>query len=157
KEAYTTAFFTSSSIATLPIALESAKKAGVSESTAYFSLPLGAIFNSDGGALRMGASLVFAANLIGLYLDFMDFVIIVIIGTLLYVGIAVVPAAGVVTLSAVLRIFCLPPEIVAITAGVDALIGMGATASNVTGDIVGAAVIDKKKVSPSSQRKPYSQ
>src|SRR5690625_2839059 len=150
KEAYTTAFFTSSSIATLPIALESAKKAGVSESTANFSLPLGAIFNSDGGALRMGVSLVFAANITGLNLDFMDFIIIVIIGTLLSVGTAGVPAAGLVTLSAVLSMFGLPLEIVALIAGVDALIGMGGTASNVTGDIVGAAVIDKKKVSPSS-------
>src|SRR5699024_5452172 len=115
-------FFTSSSIATLPIALESAKKAGVSESTANFSLPLGAIFHSDGGALSMGVSLVFAAYITGLNLDCMDYIMIVIFGTLLSVVIA----------------------------GVDALIGMGGTASNVTGDIVGAAVIDKKKVSPSS-------
>src|SRR5699024_2260493 len=93
KEAILTAFFTSSSIASLPIAIDSAKKAGVSERTANFSMPLGAIFNSDGGALRMGLSLVFAANITGLNLDFMDFIIIVIIGTLLSVGTAGVPAA----------------------------------------------------------------
>lgn len=108
-------------------------------------MPLGAIFNSDGGALRMGVSLVFAANITGLNLGFMDFLIIVVIGTLLSVGTAGVPAAGLVTLSAVLGMFGLPLEIVALIAGVDALIGMGGTASNVTGDIVGAAVIDKKK------------
>lgn len=145
RAAYTTAFFTSSSIATLPVALEAAKKTGISETTANFSLPLGAIFNSDGGALRMGVSLVFAANITGLNLGFMDFLIIVVIGTLLSVGTAGVPAAGLVTLSAVLGMFGLPLEIVALIAGVDALIGMGGTASNVTGDIVGAAVIDKKK------------
>src|SRR5699024_11680131 len=94
KEAYTTAFFTSSSIATLPIALEAAKKAGVSESTANFSLPLGALFNSDGGALRMGVSLVFAANITGLNLGFMGFIIVVIIGTLLSVRTAGIRAAG---------------------------------------------------------------
>lgn len=143
--AYTTAFFTSSSIATLPVAIESAKKAGISETTANFSLPLGAVFNSDGGALRMGVSLVFAANITGLNLSFMDLIIIVVIGTLLSVGTAGIPAAGLVTLSAVLSLFGLPLEIVALIAGVDALIGMGGTASNVTGDIVGAAVIDKKK------------
>lgn len=145
RAAYTTAFFTSSSIATLPVALEAAKKTGISETTANFSLPLGAIFNSDGGALRMGVSLVFAANITGLNLGFMDFLIIVVIGTLLSVGTSGVPAAGLVTLSAVLGLFGLPLEIVALIAGVDALIGMGGTASNVTGDIVGAAVIDKKK------------
>ncbi len=145
RAAYTTAFFTSSSIATLPVSLESAKKAGISDNTANFSLPLGAIFNSDGGALRMGVSLVFAANISGLSLGFTDFLVIVIIGTLLSVGTAGVPAAGLVTLAAVLSLFGLPLEIVALIAGVDALIGMGGTASNVIGDIVGAAVIDKKK------------
>ncbi|WP_284139359.1 MULTISPECIES: dicarboxylate/amino acid:cation symporter [unclassified Virgibacillus] len=145
KEAYTTAFFTSSSIASLPIAIQSAKKAGVSETTANFALPLGAVFNSDGGALRMGVSLVFAANITNLALSPTDFLIIILIGTLLSIGTAGVPAAGLVTLSAVLSMFGLPLEIVALIAGVDAIIGMAGTASNVIGDIVGAAVVDKSE------------
>ncbi|GAA3908254.1 dicarboxylate/amino acid:cation symporter [Halomonas cibimaris] len=150
REAFTTAFFTSSSLATLPVAIKAAKKAGVSEKTANFTLPLGAIFNSDGGALRMGVSLVFAANITGLDLAFSSFVVIVVIGTLLSVGTAGVPAAGLVTLSAVLSMFGLPLEVVALIAGVDALIGMGGTALNVTGDIVGAAVVDDEK--PNARR-----
>lgn len=143
KEAYTTAFFTSSSIASLPIAIDAAKKAGVSERTANFALPLGAVFNSDGGALRMGVSLVFAANITNLNLSAADFFLIIVIGTLLSIGTAGVPAAGLITLSAVLTMFGLPLEIVALIAGVDAIIGMGGTASNVIGDIVGAAVVDR--------------
>lgn len=145
KDAYTTAFFTSSSIASLPIAIDSAKKAGVSENTANFALPLGAVFNSDGGALRMGISIVFAANITNLNLSVTDLIVIVAIGTLLSIGTAGVPAAGLVTLAAVLTMFGLPLEIVALIAGVDALIGMAGTASNVMGDIVGAAVVDTKK------------
>src|SRR5699024_5000461 len=95
---------------------ESARPAGTSARNDTSSLPLGAIFNSDVGALRMGVSLVFAANITGLNLDFMDFIIIVIIGTLLSVGTAGVPAAGLVTLSAVLSMFGLPLEIVALIA-----------------------------------------
>ncbi|GAA0437313.1 dicarboxylate/amino acid:cation symporter [Lentibacillus halophilus] len=143
REAYTTAFFTSSSIASLPIAIESAKKAGISAKTANFTLPIGAVFNSDGGALRMGVSLVFAANITDLTLSPTDFFVIVLIGTLLSIGTAGVPAAGLVTLSAVLTMFGLPLEVVALIAGVDALIGMGGTASNVIGDIIGAAVVDR--------------
>ncbi|WOV88193.1 dicarboxylate/amino acid:cation symporter [Sporosarcina oncorhynchi] len=152
KEAWTTAFFTSSSLASLPIAIKSAKKAGISEKTANFALPLGAIFNSDGGALRMGISIVFAANITSLQLSASDLFVIVLIGTLLSIGTAGVPAAGLVTLSAVLVMFGLPLEIVALIAGVDAIIGMGGTASNVVGDIVGAAVVDKteKKDFPST-------
>jgi len=145
KDAYGTAFFTSSSIASLPVAIKAAQKAGVSETTANFSLPLGAVFNSDGGALRMGVSIVFAANITNLNLSFSDFFLIVVIGTVLSVGAAGVPAAGLVTLSAVLSVFGLPLEIVALIAGVDALVGMGGTASNVIGDIVGAAVVDKSE------------
>ncbi|MBH9966237.1 dicarboxylate/amino acid:cation symporter [[Bacillus] enclensis] len=152
KEAYSTAFFTSSSIASLPVAIQSAKKAGVSDKTANFALPLGAIFNSDGGALRMGVSIVFAANVTNLQLSVTDLLMIVLVGTLLSIGTSGVPAAGLVTLSAVLTMFGLPLEIVALIAGVDALIGMGGTASNVMGDIVGSAVVDEageEKVEPS--------
>ncbi|XXM72368.1 dicarboxylate/amino acid:cation symporter [Lysinibacillus sphaericus] len=152
KEAYSTAFFTSSSIASLPVAIQSAKKAGVSDKTANFALPLGAIFNSDGGALRMGVSIVFAANVTNLQLSVTDLLMIVLVGTLLSIGTSGVPAAGLVTLSAVLTMFGLPLEIVALIAGVDALIGMGGTASNVMGDIVGSAVVDEaeeKKGEPS--------
>lgn len=145
REAYTTAFFTSSSIASLPVAIDSAQKAGISKKTANFSLPLGAVFNSDGGALRMGVSLVFAANITNLNLSPVDFLVIVLIGTLLSIGTAGVPAAGLVTLSAVLSMFGLPLEIVALIGGVDVLIGMAGTASNVMGDIVGAAVVDRSE------------
>ncbi len=145
REAFTTAFFTSSSIATLPVAMESAKKAGISDKIINFSLPLGAVFNSDGGALRMGASIVFAANVTGANFSLVDLVTIVIVGTLLSIGTAGIPAAGLVTLAAVLTLFDLPLEIVSLIAGVDALIGMGGTASNVVGDIIGAAVVDKSE------------
>ncbi|RLQ94579.1 dicarboxylate/amino acid:cation symporter [Falsibacillus albus] len=145
KEAYTTAFFTSSSIATLPVAIDGAKKAGISEKIVNFSLPLGAVFNSDGGALRMGASIVFAANVSGAHFSPLDFVTIILVGTLLSIGTAGIPAAGLVTLSAVLTMFNLPLEIVALIAGVDAIIGMAGTASNVIGDVVGAAVVDQSE------------
>lgn len=145
RDAYTSAFFTSSSIATLPIAMENGKKAGISEKMVNFSLPLGAVFNSDGGALRMGASIVFAANIAGVNFSPMDFLTIVLIGTLLSVGTAGIPAAGLVTLAAVLTMFNLPLEIVALIAGVDVLIGMAGTASNVVGDLVGAAVVDQSE------------
>ncbi|QHT46264.1 dicarboxylate/amino acid:cation symporter [Bacillus sp. SB49] len=145
KDAYVTAFFTSSSIASLPVAMESAKKAGISDRIVNFSLPIGAVFNSDGGALRMGVSIVFAANVTGLDLTVMDFITIVVIGTLLSIGTAGIPAAGLVTLAAVLTMFNLPLEIVALIAGVDVLIGMAGTASNVFGDMVGSAFVDKKE------------
>ena len=129
----------------MPVAIESARKAGISEKMVNFSLPLGAVFNSDGGALRMGASIVFAANVTGISFSLTDFITIVLIGTLLSIGTAGIPAAGLVTLSVVLTMFDLPLEVVALIAGVDAIIGMAGTASNVVGDVVGAAVVDQSE------------
>lgn len=144
KEAYLTAFFTSSSIASLPISIKSAKRANISNEVVNFSIPLGTIFNSDGGALRMGVSIVFATNVTGINLSLENLFMLVIIGTILSIGTSGIPAGGLITLSAVLSLFGLPLEIVALIAGVDAIIGMGGTASNVLGDIIGSAVIDKK-------------
>ncbi len=143
KDAYVMGFATSSSIASLPIAISSAKKAGISSKVVDFAVPMGAVFNSDGGAIRMGISIAFAANIAHVELAPLHFITIVLVGTLLSIGTSGVPAAGLVSLSAILSLFGLPLEIVGIIAGVDVVLGMGGTATNVMGDIVGAAYVDK--------------
>src|SRR5699024_8798578 len=65
-----TAFFTQSSTGTLPITLKSAEIPEINESVGRFTLPIGATVNMDGAAIRLGASVVFAANIIGLDLSF---------------------------------------------------------------------------------------
>ncbi|OYD06484.1 dicarboxylate/amino acid:cation symporter [Paludifilum halophilum] len=145
REASTTAFFTSSSLGTLPVTLKSSKKAGIRDEVAHFSLPLGATANMDGAAIRLGASVVFAANIVGVDLSLSALLGVVLTGTLVSVGTAGVPAAGLVALSIVLNQAGLPIEIVGLVAGVDALLGMVATSCNVTGDLVGAAVVDQSE------------
>ncbi|MGG3449600.1 cation:dicarboxylate symporter family transporter [Domibacillus aminovorans] len=93
----------------------------------------------------MGVSIVFVVNIVNLHLTTTDFFIIVFIATLWSIGTAAVPAAGLVTPSAVLMmLFGLPLEIVALIAGVDALIGMRGTTSNVIGDI-GTALVNQSE------------
>ncbi|SIT79617.1 dicarboxylate/amino acid:cation symporter [Edaphobacillus lindanitolerans] len=145
KEAIATAFMTSSSLGTLPVTLRSASKAGISEEVASFGLPLGATVNMDGAAIRLGASVVFAADIMGLDLGFSAILGIIVTGTLASVGTAGVPGAGLIALSIVLTQAGLPIEVVALVAGVDAILGMGATACNVTGDLVGAAIVDRSE------------
>lgn len=145
KDAIGTAFMTSSSLGTLPVTLKAAKRAGISEDVATFSLPLGATVNMDGAAIRLGASVVFAADIVGLELGFAAILGIIVTGTLASVGTAGVPGAGLIALSIVLTQAGLPIEVVALVAGIDAILGMGATATNVTGDLVGAAVVDKSE------------
>ncbi|EMR04959.1 Glutamate-aspartate carrier protein [Bhargavaea cecembensis DSE10] len=145
KDAVGTAFMTSSSLGTLPVTMKAAKRAGINDEVASFSLPLGATVNMDGAAIRLGASVVFAADIVGLDLGFAAILGIIVTGTLASVGTAGVPGAGLIALSIVLTQAGLPIEVVALVAGIDAILGMGATATNVTGDLVGASVVDKSE------------
>lgn len=138
-----TALVTQSSSGTLPLTLDAARNLGLSKSLYGFSLPLGATINMDGAAIRIAVSAVFAANISGTPLSLPDMLMVVLIGTLASVGTAGVPGAGIVMIATVFVQLGLPMEAVALLVAIDALVGMGATFLNVTGDLVGTAVIDK--------------
>lgn len=138
-----TAFVTQSSSGTLPLTLDAARGLGLSKSLYGFSLPLGATINMDGAAIRIAVSAVFAANLTGNPLSLPDMLMVVLVGTLASIGTAGVPGAGIVMIATVFLQLGLPMEAVALLTAIDALVGMGATMLNVTGDLVGSSVIDK--------------
>lgn len=140
-----TAFVTQSSSGTLPLTLDAARNLGLSKSLYGFSLPLGATINMDGAAIRIAVSAVFAANITGNPLSLPDMLMVVLIGTLASIGTAGVPGAGIVMIATVFVQLGLPMEAVALLTAIDALVGMGATALNVTGDLVGSTVIDKSE------------
>lgn len=146
-----TAFATQSSSGTLPITMNAASRMGLSDRVSSFILPLGATINMDGAAIRIAISAVFAANVIGMPLDLMQMVQIVIVGTLATIGTAGVPGAGIVMIATVFAQVGLPIETVALLAAIDALVGMGATALNVTGDLVGAAIIGRSEKDNASE------
>lgn len=143
-----TAFATQSSTGTLPLTLNAARRLGISQSLYGFSLPLGATLNMDGAAIRIAISAVFAANVAGIPLDLSSMVEIVLIGTLISVGTAGVPGAGIVMIATVFAQVGLPIETVAMLTAIDALVGMGCTALNVTGDLTGTAIIAQSEREP---------
>jgi Na+/H+-dicarboxylate symporter len=140
-----TAFATQSSSGTLPLTLDAARRLGIPKRIYGFSLPLGATINMDGAAIRIAISAVFAANVVGIPLDLMTMAEIVLIGTLTSIGTAGVPGAGIVMIATVFAQVGLPIETVALLVSIDALVGMGATGLNVTGDLVGTAVIARSE------------
>lgn len=140
-----TAFATQSSSGTLPLTLDAASRLGLPRSLYGFSLPLGATLNMDGAAIRIAISAVFAANVMGAPLDWSSMLQIVVVGTLISVGTAGVPGAGIVMIATVFSQVGLPIEAVALLTAIDALVGMGCTALNVTGDLVGTAVIGRSE------------
>ncbi|KYG60114.1 dicarboxylate/amino acid:cation symporter [Planococcus maritimus] len=140
-----TAFVTQSSSGTLPLTLDAARGLDISKSLYGFSLPLGATINMDGAAIRIAVSAIFAANIIGDPLSLSEMFLVVLIGTLATIGTAGIPGAGIVMIATVFVQLGLPMEAVALLTAIDALVGMGATMLNVTGDLAGSKLIDQSE------------
>lgn len=142
KEALLVAFSTSSSSATLPVTMEACEdNVNVSNKVTSFVLPLGATVNMDGTALYQGVAAIFIAQLYGMDLSFADQVTVVITATLASVGAAGVPGAGMITLAMVLTSIGVPTEGLALIVGVDRLLDMFRTMTNVVGDSAATAMM----------------
>jgi Na+/H+-dicarboxylate symporter len=129
------AFSTSSSSATLPVTKECVEdNLNVSQPVSSFVVPLGATINMDGTALYQGVAAIFIAQIYGMNLSIADQATIVTSATLASVGAAGVPGAGMITLAMVLTAVGVPTEGLALVLGVDRLLDMFRTATNVVGD-----------------------
>ncbi|HET7579472.1 MAG TPA: dicarboxylate/amino acid:cation symporter [Bacillales bacterium] len=148
-----TAFVTQSSSGTLPVTLNAAKGLGLSRSLYGFSLPFGATVNMDGAAIRIAVSAVFAANVVGVPLSFTEMAEIVLIGTLATIGTAGVPGAGIIMIATVFAQANLPIETVGLLTSIDAIVGMGCTALNVTGDLTGTTIINKSEGNDNTEKR----
>ena len=150
KDAMITAFVTRSSSGTLPVTMRVAdEEMGISKGIYSFTLPLGATINMDGTALYQGVCTFFIALAIGQYLTLGQQLTIVLTAVLASIGTAGVPGAGAIMLAMVLQSVGLPltdPSVAAAYAmilGIDAILDMGRTMVNVTGDLAGTAIVSK--------------
>ncbi len=137
------AFSTSSSAATLPVTMECVEEnLGVKNEVASFVLPLGATINLDGTALYQAVATVFIAQALGMELNLAAQLTIVLTALLASIGTAPVPAAGIIMLVIVLESVGVPSSGIALILGVDRILDMVRTATNVTGDSAVAVLID---------------
>ena len=143
------AFSTSSSNATLPVTLETAeKKLGASNSIASFVLPLGATINMDGTALYQAVAVMFIGQIYGLDFGVSDQLKILLTATLASVGTAGVPSAGIITIIIVLQSLGMGSQVAAgisLILGVDRILDMMRTATNVTGDLACCVYVGKSE------------
>jgi len=136
------AFSTSSSGATLPITMERCEKEiGVSEEISSFVLPLGATINMDGTGLYQAVAAVFIAQTIGMDLGLSAQLTIVFTAVLASIGTAAVPGAGIIMLVIILEAVGVPAAGIALILGVDRILDMCRTVTNVTGDATVATVV----------------
>ncbi|WP_295297357.1 dicarboxylate/amino acid:cation symporter [uncultured Brachyspira sp.] len=146
-----TAFVTRSSGGTLPISMKVAdEKMGINQGIYSFTLPLGATINMNGTAIYLGICSIFISNATGNALGFNAQLTVVVVSVLAAVGTAGVPGAGSIMLLMVLNSIGLDinsdvnvAAAYGMILGIDAILDMGRTALNISGDLCGTAVVAK--------------
>lgn len=133
-------FSTSSSSATLPVAIRVAERnLGVSPPVASTVLPLGATIGMDGAAMYVAMLTLFAAQAFGVDLSMIDYLVIAATTTIVAMGVAPVPSGSLFVLAAVLAAIGITPEQTAIVVGFilpfDRVLDMIRTIPNVTADL----------------------
>lgn len=134
---------TSSSAATLPVTMECAEKnLGLRKDVISFVLPIGATINMDGTCLYQGVAAVFIAQVMGYDLTFGQQLSVIATATLASIGAAAVPGAGILMLVIVLESIGVNPAGIALIFAVDRPLDMLRTATNVSGDLMVAKLMN---------------
>ena len=146
RPAHIFAFSTASSNATIPVTLQVVeKRLGVDNSTAAFTVPLGATINMDGTAIMQGVATVFIANVYGIELGVSDYITVVGMSILASIGTAGVPGVGLIMLAMVFNQVGLPVEGIGLILGVDRILDMIRTAINITGDATVTCIVARSE------------
>ena len=151
------AFSTSSSGATLPVTMERAEQElGIPEEISSFVLPLGATINMDGTALYQAVASVFIAQALGMELGMMAQLTILLTAVMASIGTAAVPGVGIIMLVIILESVGVPSAGIALILGVDRILDMLRTVTNVTGDLTVATLVTSLEGTPEPALAPAS-
>lgn len=143
-DAQAVAFSTASSNAALPVTLRCVERnLGVSHSVASFTVALGATINMNGTAMYLGVIALFGAQVYGIELSWFSYVMIILTSTLGAIGAAGVPGSGLIIMSLVLSSIGVPLETIAFVAGINHILDMARTMTNVSGDAAVAVAVGR--------------
>ena len=143
-QALALAFGTSSSAASLPLAMNGAREAGCDPSIVQFFLPLGIAINMNGTALYEATTALFIAQAHGVKLGAAEVVVVAATASLAAVGAPAIPSAGLVTMLIVLQAVGLDKYSgdLAVILAADWLLDRVRTAVNLLSDSFGCVAVD---------------
>ena len=137
------AFSTASSEAAFPKTMLELERFGCKKNIVSFVLPLGYSFNLDGSMMYMTFASLFIAQSYGIHLDIGTQISMLLVLMLTSKGIAGVPRASLVVIAGTLATFNIPEAGLALLLGIDPLLDMGRSATNVVGNSIATAVVSK--------------
>lgn len=140
-----TAFTTSSSLGTLPVTMETlVDRVKISERVTGFVAPLSATMKMDGcGAIYPAIVCIMTATVFGIHLDTQQYILIALTAAIATIGTAGVPGTASIMATVVLTSVGLPLQGLALVIGIDKIVDMMRTMTNVTGGGVCATIVDK--------------
>src|SRR4029079_18318580 len=121
--------------------MEVMEKFGCPKNIVGLVLPTGYSFNLDGTTLYLSLASVFVAQLFGVPMSFGQQLVMMLTLMVTSKGVAGVPRAALVVLTATLAQFKLPLEGAAILLAIDQVLDMGRTSVNVMGNCIATAVV----------------
>ena len=143
KEPILIAFSTSSSEAAFPKTMLELERFGCKDKIVSFVLPLGYSFNLDGSMMYMTFASLFIAQSYGMHIPLPTQITMLLVLMLTSKGIAGVPRASLVVIAGTLATFNIPEAGIALLLGIDPLLDMGRSATNVVGNSIATAVVSK--------------
>ncbi len=143
KEPMLLAFGTASSESAYPKLLQQLERFGCDEKVCGLVLPLGYSFNLDGSMMYMTFAVLFIAQAYGIDMPLADQLLMLLVLLFTSKGVAGVPRASLIVISATLAMFKIPEAGLLLLLGIDQILDMGRSATNVFGNSIAAGVISK--------------
>jgi Na+/H+-dicarboxylate symporter len=137
------AFSTTSSEAVFPKLTEELERFGCKDKIVSFVLPLGYSFNLDGSMMYMTFASIAIAQAYGIQLDLGTQLTMLLVLMLTSKGIAGVPRASLVVVTATLAMFKIPPEGIALILPIDHFCDMLRSSTNVLGNALATSIVNK--------------
>jgi len=143
REPFVLAFSTASSEAAYPKTLEQLERFGIPNRIASFVLPMGYSFNLDGSMMYCTFATLFIAQAYNIPLTWGQQLTMLLLLMVTSKGMAGVPRASLVVISATLSTFNIPEAGLLLILGIDQFLDMGRSATNVLGNAVATAAVAK--------------
>ena len=137
------AFGTASSESAYPKLLQQLERFGCDEKVCGLVLPLGYSFNLDGSMMYMTFAVLFIAQAYGIDMPLADQLIMLLVLLFTSKGVAGVPRASLIVIAATLSMFHIPEAGLLLLLGIDQILDMGRSATNVFGNSIAAALVSR--------------
>jgi Na+/H+-dicarboxylate symporter len=137
------AFGTASSESAYPKLLQQLERFGCDEKVCSLVLPLGYSFNLDGSMMYMTFAVLFIAQAYGIDMPLSEQFMMLLVLLFTSKGVAGVPRASLIVIAATLSMFHIPEAGLLLLLGIDQILDMGRSATNVFGNSIAAALVSR--------------